>query len=156
MEQDRFASNGTLYIIGIFCLIVCLSLFFFSMYIAPYLIWDLKYDIPEFILQNIEYFQEQYEMTENASRFLVGLMYFIPALIAGYISYYISNKIDNQIFKSEINYDEEEQEKHVVEVKEQLKESASIGFKILMLMIVIVIVIFLLQFFVSLTSTTEG
>jgi len=71
MEQDRFASNGTLYIIGIFCLIVCLSLFFFSMYIAPYLIWDLKYDIPEFILQNIEYFQEQYEMTENASRFLV-------------------------------------------------------------------------------------
>lgn len=151
MDQDRFSSNSKLYIIGIISLVLSLAFFFFSMYILPFMVWHLNYDVPELILNLVSFFQNKYDYTERASRTLVWLLFFVPCIITGFISYYISNHIDNKILglapKSE-----EDEGMPAREIKEELKESASLGFKIIFLMILIVCLILLLQLFVQSTA----
>jgi hypothetical protein len=148
MEYDRFASNSKLYVLGMICLIVCLALFFFSLFILPYLIWGLNYDIPVFIMSFLYYLQDEYEYSIGASKIIVWLAFFVPCLITGIISEFVSNFIDSNIDKEDI-------QKHVVTEKKisgQVKESVQFGLKILSLMIVIIILILFLQFLVKLTA----
>jgi hypothetical protein len=152
MEPDRYKNNHILYIFGIICLILSLTLFFFSLFIAPFLIWHLNYNVPDLIDALITIFEEDYEYSTVVSKALVWLIFFIPSLITGFLAYYISNRIDNQIFKVETQVEEEEKKIDSLEVKRQLKESAGIGFKIILLMIVIVGIILMLELFIQSTT----
>jgi len=152
MEQDRYKNNNKVYIIGIICLVVAITFFFFSMYIAPFIIWDLKYDVPDVITSLITLFRENYGYSLGVSKIIVWLIFFLPSLITGFISYYISNYIDNKIYKLDIRTNEEEKKtKLSPETIRKIKESASIGGKILLLMIGIVVIILLLEAFIQLT-----
>lgn len=151
MEPDRFKNNHILYVLGIICLILSLTLFFFSLFIAPFLLWHLSYDVPGIIDGLIAVFEEDYNYSTAASKALVWLIFFIPSLITGFVAYYISNHIDNQILHIETIVDEEEIKTDSLDAKRQLRESISIGFKIILLMIVIVGVALMLQVFIKLT-----
>jgi len=151
MEYDRFATNSKLYILGIVCLIISLSLLFISLYILPFLIWNLRYQVPALILNLQEFFHINYNYTIGQSNLLLWLVFFIPSVITGFISYLVSNRIDNQIYKIDTKTEEEEKSQHI-EIQKEIKDSASLGFKILLLMIAIVVIIFLLQYFVQSTS----
>ncbi len=151
MEQDRYSSNNVLYIVGIISLILALSLFFFSMYILPYLAWSLFYDVPDWIDHMIMYFQDTYFYRDSTSRVLTWLIFFIPSLIAGYISYYISNYIDDQILGLAKKPDPEEIKQTNEETQKDVKESLGLAAKIIILMVVIILVIYLLQVLVQIT-----
>lgn len=144
MEYDRYKDHNKLYILGITCLILCLGFLFFSMYILPFLIWDLHYDNPEFISYLISFFEDKHYFSHSISTLFVWLIFFVPSLIAGIISYYISNRIDNQLFDvtPESTMQSNEQP---IDIKEEFKESASFGLRILLLMIAVVLAILLLQ-----------
>lgn len=152
MEPDRYNNNNRIYIIGIICLVIAITFFFFSMYIAPFMIWNLKYDVPELITSLITLFHENYEYSLGVSKIIVWLIFFIPCLITGFVSYYISNYIDNKIYNLDIKTNaEEEKTKISPDTIRKIKESASIGGKIILLMIAIVFIIFLLHEVIQLT-----
>jgi uncharacterized protein involved in cysteine biosynthesis len=134
------------------CLVFCLGFLFFSLYILPYLIWELHYNVPTIILDLIATLQDDYYYSAGASKVIVWLIFFIPSLITGLISYFVSNYIENQIYKTEIKPEENQENPPSGEIGRQIKESASLGLKIFSLMILIIIVILLLQFLVQSTS----
>lgn len=152
MEQDRYSNNNTLYILGIISLILALSLFFFSMYILPFLVWSLHYDVPDFISSMITYFEDAYFYSDNTSKVLTWLIFFIPSFIAGYISYYISNYIDDQILGFAKKLDPEEAKEVSIEIQQDVKESLGLAAKIIILMILIIVIILLLEAFVQITA----
>ncbi len=152
MEQDRFSRNSKLYILGMICLVLCLGLFFFSLYILPYLAWGLNYNVPDVVLTLLSSLQDDYNYTEGASKLIVWLIFFVPSIVTGLISYFVSNYIDNNIYKSELNLEEDQENPPSKQIGKEIKESAGFGLKILGLMILIVIVIFLLQYLIQATS----
>lgn len=154
MEPDRFKENHFLYIVGIISLGLALTLFFFSLYIGPYLIWNLSYHVPDFLLYIVAYFDDNYDFTYGQAAFIAWLIFFIPCLIFGFISYYVSNRIDNQIHNMDIPVDKSEEELAASseEFKKEIQETASIGFKIILLMVIIVVFILILQLFFQSTA----
>lgn len=152
MEPDRYKNHHTLYILGIISLILAISLLFFSLYILPFFIWHLDYNVPEQIVYLSTFFQDKYDYTVTKSNILVWLVFFVPGIIFGIISNYISNYIDNEIYHINMEQTEEERELSSSEVKKQIKESASLGLKIISLMIIIVLIVLLLQLFIQFTA----
>lgn len=150
MEQDRFKANSKLYILGMICLVLCLGFLFLSVYILPYFIWGLNYHIPAFVLNLVALFEDNYEYSGTYSKFLVWLIFVIPALITGLISYFVSNYIDNQIYHID-TLKLEDENFTPKEMGAEMKESTSLGLKILGLMLLIVVVILLLQFIIQFT-----
>lgn len=149
MESDRYQRHHVLYLVGIVCLLLCLSLVFLLLYILPYLIWKLNYDLPEFITTMIAFFEDKYYASEVRSRVYVGIVLFIPILITGLVSYYVSNFIDDEIYKNELTSDEATEEKnHSEEVKKERRESATIGFEIIGLIILVVVGLTVIQFLI--------
>ncbi|KTD62720.1 hypothetical protein [Legionella shakespearei] len=145
MEQDRYSANHKLYIVGIISLILSIGLFFFSMFILPFLIWNLHYDVPDFISHMIIYFQNKMNYSLPASKFLSWLIFFVPCLIAGYISYYISNYIDDQILGIKTEEEIEEEKQSAILVHKEIRASIGLAAKIFLLMILIVCIILLLH-----------
>ncbi|MFM9185238.1 hypothetical protein [Legionella pneumophila] len=139
-------------LIQIICLIIFLVLFFFSLFIMPFLIWELHYNVPDFVSNMIAYLEDTYYYSSPVSKTLVWLTFFIPCLITGYFSYYISCSIDKKNLLKDANIDEEQSKEISSVTNEQIKESASLGFKILILMAAIILIIFILQEFVKFTS----
>ncbi|HDV5711076.1 TPA: hypothetical protein RJD49_002798 [Legionella pneumophila] len=152
MEHNWYDSNSKLSVMGIICLIIFLVLFFFSMFIMPFLIWELHYNVPDFVSNMIAYLEDTYYYSSPVSKTLVWLTFFIPCLITGYFSYYISRSIDKKNLLKDANIDEEQSKEISSVTNEQIKESASLGFKILILMAAIILIIFILQEFVKFTS----
>lgn len=154
MEYDRFRHNNKLYVIGIISLISALSLLFFSLFIVPFLIWNLNYDVPDIITALITFFEEHYDFRPGPSKFLTWLIFFVPSIVAGYISYYVSNHIDDQIYKLNNPSTTETQDEKIATEQSHREwlESANLGFKIIGLMIIIVVAILLLQLLVQLTT----
>ncbi|MBL7478779.1 hypothetical protein [Legionella bononiensis] len=152
MEQDRYSINNKMYVLGIISLILALGLFFFSMYILPFLIWNLYYDVPDLVSNIIMFFENRYEYSEAASRVITWLIFFLPSLMAGYISYYISNYIDDQILGLAKKVNPELEKETTIEHQKDVKESLGLAAKIILLMILIVAVIFLLQIIIQSTA----
>lgn len=150
MEYERFGGSSKLFLFGIICLVISLGLLFFSLYILPYFLWELSYNVPDFILDLLAKYQDEYRYTSAGSKTVIWLMFFIPCVITGVISYFVSRHLDNKMYGIE-EPPQEESERAPGEMQKQIKESASLGGKILGLMIAIVVVILLLQYFVSST-----
>ena len=149
MEQDRFSHNQKLYILGMICLMISLGLFVFSLYILPFFIWELNYNVPYFILALLNLFQEEYGYSIEASKTMVWLIFFIPSTITGLISYVVSNYIDNQIYKKEQENEEEQGKLYNQEKRRARRESMVFALKILGLMILFVFLIFSLQYLIQ-------
>jgi hypothetical protein len=102
MEQDRYQNHQVIFVAGLFSLVLGLSLFALSFYIMPSLLFGWLYDTPEFIVYIVEWLQESYNYTSAGASKLVFLIVFLLALFFSGIAYYSSNRIDNQIFSSEL------------------------------------------------------
>ncbi|KTC69344.1 transmembrane protein [Legionella birminghamensis] len=129
MEPSRFGYNNKLFVIGMVCLALGMVLICFSLYLFPYLIFSWVYDVPEFAITFRQWLVEKFAISEAAAGWNIFMMFLIPGLIAGYISYITSNSIDNKIHGLE----EPSEEK-----KEQTKnrlETVTFSSKLLVLII---------------------
>lgn len=99
MEADRarYQNNSKLFIFCMICLMFSLSFFAFAFYILPYLIWGWHYSVPGFILMWREGFIDSYAWSHALASTAVFAVFFIPALITGIISWFTSNKIENNV-----------------------------------------------------------
>jgi ATP/ADP translocase len=151
MESSRFGEHNKLFIFGMICLATSLGLFIFCLYILPYFIWELGYNIPDFILNLLAKYQEDYHYSSAASKTIVWFLFFIPCIITGIISYFISRYFDKQVSDEPTTTAEE---KSNAELKKQMRESVSLGGKILGLMMIIIMLILLLQYFIESTVSS--
>lgn len=95
MSQEP-KNNNTIFIVGVICVVLSVGLLLFSLYIAPFLIWDLDYDVPDIVTDMTSTLQDNYDYSRAGSKFIAWLVFFIPGLIASGISYYISNHLDKE------------------------------------------------------------
>jgi len=107
MEQDRYNTNHPLFIIGMISLILCLAMFGLTFYVLPNLLFGLIYDVPSFITDWKEWLWTTYEMNDYRASHIIALFLFSCSLIFALIAYFSSNKIDNKIFRSELESQEE-------------------------------------------------
>lgn len=95
-SQEPQKSDNTIFITGVLCLVLSLGLLLFALYILPFLLWDLSYDVPDFVTNLMAGLQDYYGYSIPTSKFLVWCLFVIPGLITGYISYYISHLLDER------------------------------------------------------------
>ncbi|MDI9818234.1 MULTISPECIES: hypothetical protein [unclassified Legionella] len=145
MEHDRFKQNSKLFIIGIIALLISLSLFAFSFYILPYLLWNWIYEVPYFISNWQEWIKREYNFTHTGASWLIFGVFIIPAFIFGYLSYLISNYIDNRIY----HMVSEELPETKEEVSKDVRDTLVFFLKILILGILIFVVLTLIHRFLS-------
>lgn len=96
MPEELKNNDEKLFVIGIICFFLAFGFTLFALYIVPFLIWGLHYDVPEFVAHLVAALQDSYNYSLSSSKFIVWLLFLIPGLIAGYIAYYISNLLDEK------------------------------------------------------------
>lgn len=155
MEADRFGHNHRYYIVGIICLILSISLFAFSLFVFPYLIFGWHYSVPAILPIFSGIMQAEYKLAPLASGWLIFLGIFLPAIFLAVIADVLSNKIDSEIHNPDLNEDELEEEtlKPAKRLKVGEKESKGLVLKILM---IIVLVFVASQFFQWALSTSPS
>lgn len=102
MEHDRYQQDKKLFIIGLISLVGSLLLFAFILFIAPHLFFNWKYNIPSFIVMWEEWLRVQFNLSTVSPSTVVGLILFFSALFFALVADYCSNRIDNQIYKDEL------------------------------------------------------
>ena len=102
MEQDRFQKNHTLFILGMLSLIACLSLLALTFYILPFLLFGWIYDVPGFIVGWVDLIQMKFNYTPRGASRIVFLIISLLTLFFGLFAFFSSNKIDNEIYSSEL------------------------------------------------------
>lgn len=135
MEYDRYQVNRTLFLIGIVCLILSLALILFSAFIFPFLLFGWIYDVPEFVIHWLHWFEDELRWSHNLSAWALFLIFFIPGIIAGIISYYSANRIDDEIY----HMTPEQEEVKALKPKARNWASYIFGFKILFLIVLVFI-----------------
>lgn len=136
MEYSRYQPHKKLFVMGIICLLASISLLLFSVYILPYLIWGLHYEMPGFIVDGVEYFRYVHKYSVAASSVILFMLFFIPGLIMGFIAYKIANLIDDELYGFK---QPEEHQLMTPEIKQSIKESVGFGVRILMAIVVVLI-----------------
>lgn len=144
MEQDRYEQNHKVFIIGLICLILCLSLAAFGFYILPYLIWNWGYEVPELVWQLREWYKGNYNFSDIGASWLVFFTFIIPATICGFISQWASNYIEKKMY----GLDEANPERHA-EIRKDIQETIRFGLKIFLLIILVLVVITLVEWLIA-------
>ena len=94
MLKEPKDNDNIIFVIGIICLACSLGFLLFALYILPYLIWELDYNVPTLLANIMAILQDSYDYSKASSKIILWLIFFIPGLITGYLSYYISSLLD--------------------------------------------------------------
>lgn len=143
MEPDRYQQNKKVFIIAMICLLACIALLFFSLYIMPSLLLNWIYDVPEFIFVWREWLKENYAMSILNANILIFLAFFIPGICAGILSRICSNSLDDKIFNV-----------HKDTVLEQAEEGDnqqtwSFTLHLLLILFCVVLIVFLIEWIIT-------
>ena len=144
MEHDRYQENKALFIIGLISLIATVVLFAFSIYILPAMMWGWHYNIPEQLFIWREQLKTYYQISELYAGVILFLSFFVPALLMGFISYWTSNKIDNQIYRSELY-----QPERMPGYSAGSEESLGLGLKIFILALLVIAGVLFMEWLIT-------
>ncbi len=98
-------SNPILYGVGVLAMMLSLSLFVFSLYIIPHIIFDLHYDVPEFIIIVAHW----YSMVQGLSGFRLAMTVLLPYLLSAAILGLIAKRLTTRV----------EGEKNTIDISDQ-------------------------------------
>ena len=140
MEPDRYQQNKTYYIVGFVCLITSLMLFGAGIYLLPYIAFGWIYSIPDTIFDRIDFIQTSYGFTWHQASWLFLLVIFVISFLLALITYFTSNKIDNEILGIE---------PEPAKLTKETKESYRFIFTIIMTVGLIFFVAMLFQWVIS-------
>lgn len=97
MKEDRYEVNKPLYVIGMTCLVFGMALVMFALFIMPRLFWHLYYHVPAFVTGLQSQIQEDWLWSERAADWFVFGAFLLPGLMLGWISHWISNRLDEKM-----------------------------------------------------------
>ncbi len=140
MEPDRYQQNKAYYIIGLVCLIISLMLFGAGIYLFPYIAFGWVYSIPDPVFDRINFVQTSYSLTWRNASWVVLLVDFLGSFLFALVTYFTSNRIDNEILGIVPEH---------VKVKKETKESYKFILTILMTVGLIFLMAMLFQWIIS-------
>ena len=149
MEPDRYRQNHFLYVIGLIFLVFSLSLFAFSAYIIPFLLFKWSYDVPEFISTWQQWLLER-DYSNAAACWLIFLFFIVLALFCAAIAHIASNRIDNKLYKTEV-----EAKVEPARSTDDTKETTNLLVKIVFIVILVFIGALLFQWLISSPTPIE-
>lgn len=135
------------FLMSMIMLILCLISFFFSLYLLPFLIWNLNYDIPGFIFVWQEELKQVYNYTAQGAAAIIFLVFFIPSLLLGYLSKLFATELikDDTLSLEEPKVNQEQQER----AAQQRRETLQFGLKLFLMVILVYIVLSLIEWLVA-------
>lgn len=133
--QNQSNQNNKLFIFGIINLVISLSCILYSLYILPFLIWNLSYEVADTVLELIAYFEDTFYYSKALSRLLTWLVFFIPGVITGLLAWYASLKIEKRVLGADLETPESGEDTGIntERLKRDMRESAGFGMKIVFL-----------------------
>lgn len=148
METPRYDVNHGLFIIGLLSLVTSLALIVFSLYLLPFLLWGWHYNVPEFISFWVNHYVEQHKFTPYGASIFVFLHFFIPGLLAGFIAYLCSNRIDDTIYGLH-----QSSSGSILSsgLRSETRESLGLGLKILILLLLVILGAGIIEWLIHLT-----
>ncbi len=146
MEPDRYQQNKKLFVLGIVCLLLSLTLFAFGFYILPFLFWKWNYNVPDFVIEWLEWLEEGYGFTHRSASWLLLSLFLLPATICVLISDWVSNHIDNQIYSQQIKIHTKS-----IELRKDTQETLKFSVKVLLLLILVLLVVSFVNWLITLT-----
>lgn len=98
MDRRSERENERKFLIGLAALLIAMTFIGFALYISPYLLWDLHYDVPEFVPDWLYWLQQKGALTPGGAAWALFFIFFMPGLIAGLFVYVTFNRIEQQKF----------------------------------------------------------
>ncbi|MBA2648574.1 MAG: hypothetical protein H0U75_03060 [Legionella sp.] len=148
MQYGAYHKDEKFYIIALIFLVGCLGTLLFSLYITPYLIWNLPYEIPRFIIQMVHNIRQEHGYTEATSRMLVGLIFYALSIMFGVLTYLFSNKSNTIDHEAASTNDENSQriiEQSQAENRSHMHESLNLALKLLCLLVLFFLFLWLID-----------
>ena len=146
MEPDRYQHNHKFYIIGLVCLIVSMALFGTAAYLLPRVAFGLVYTIPDFIFEWTNLVQIAYGLSDKSAGWVIFFLFFLLGFLFSMVTYFMSNRIDNEIFA-------EEPEVVVEKVKKPHREEKETGPLVLRILLLVGFIFIVAKFFQWAIST---
>ena len=149
MKYDHDKQHPTLYVLGLFFLVLSMCLFAFSAYIFPFLIFNWVYEVPGFLLHAREWLHRNYGHEYELASMFIFLFFFLLAIITGSIARKASVKLDREFYEAKLAEATTETEREQIKSasKKEAKESARVVMKIIMFMIIVIILLTLFELF---------
>lgn len=141
MQNIPFQENKALYIVGIIGLILAMVLIAFSLYLLPHLLFGWVYDVPGWVIIWRENLVRTYDIGDQFASFVIFLIFFIPGLLAFYVAYVASNRLDNDIYIRNRN-----EAKQII-LKRDISSTTNILLKIIIIVILVIIAAELFEWF---------
>ena len=151
MEQDRYQTSHTLFIIGMASMIISLVLFALTALVTPSLLFGWRYDTPDFIMVWREWLEFGYGYTDATASKLIVLFLFIMAACFAFVAYFSSNRIDNKIYSDILRA-----EKKSAKVRWISEEAMQLTMKISFMILLIAMGTVLLSWIISTPSVTNN
>lgn len=159
LEQDRYQQYPKLYTLGMVMLMLFWTFALLGLYIVPYLLWNFKYDVPEFIISWRLLMEYDYGFSLFMAKWLTFLIFAIPALVCMIVSWIISSYIDKKIVLKKV-LDErtsvpisEAPQKETISERPVARE-ISFATKVFLLMVVALIILFSIEWLISVPPPT--
>lgn len=97
MQDDRYHVNRPLYLVGMVSLVFAMALFMFAGYIFTYLFCGFIYNVPAFVVFMQDYIVDNWAFTSFNANLFVFCIFFIPSIFFGWVSYWASNRMDDEL-----------------------------------------------------------
>lgn len=88
--------NPILYGVGLLSMVLSISLFFFSLYITPYVLLGMEYAVPEFIVLVYYWYSIVQGYSGIILLFINILPYLLSSLILGFVAKRLTNKVETK------------------------------------------------------------
>jgi hypothetical protein len=152
--------HDLLFTFGVICLCLATGLFAFVLYVLPHVLFNLNYEVPEFVVRLTYYYQAHHGLDGLMHVFMVVF----PVILAGLAFLFIANYVTHIIEHDEGVDVEWEEHEHSAEEegltnlegeRVPLRKPMSNNLKILLPMLGLVIGIFALLFFLEFMIATD-
>ncbi len=145
MEREYNHQQNVLFVVNLISFLASLSLFAFSFYILPYLLWKWSYAVPAVVVDMQEWYMESYKFSDSRAAWMVFLTFIVPALFCGLLSSLLSHFVGNKIYPMKKPTPVRE-----AKIKNEVQSGAlGFGFKVLILMILVLIGVGLVEWLVA-------
>ena len=137
MEEDRFQYSKPLFYTFIISIIFCLVFICFALYILPPLSLSWRYNIPEFVFTWREWVSDYYRTTDGRAGAILSIFFLLLGIVSGLIAYVTGTHIEKGVLGMYVS--------HTNEIKEDVKATTRLSFKLLLILGSLVFVLLILN-----------
>lgn len=84
----------------IYCLTVLLTFLGFALYLFPYLLWGLNYDVPPFIVSWQVWLEMEYNLSMTWSKWVLLCCFIAVTILVSFLAFWVSQASETRLVKA--------------------------------------------------------